>query len=99
VVGKPVRVQIPPSAPSQYSKGIWPRAKFPFFVKWGRLDNFWLVGWTTRKKLLFGWRNPNIKMEDYAMINSIQWLPDLNAASKKAQTEKKYVLLDFFNPR
>jgi hypothetical protein len=37
-------------------------------------------------------------MEDYAMMNSIQWLPDLNAARKKAQTEKKYVLLDFFNP-
>jgi len=26
-------------------------------------------------------------------------LPDLDAAKKKAQTEDKYVLLDFFNPR
>jgi hypothetical protein len=28
----------------------------------------------------------------------IQWLPDLDAAKKKAQAEGKYVLLDFFNP-
>ena len=33
------------------------------------------------------------------MAKSIQWLPDLNAAKKKAQAEGKYVLLDFFNPR
>jgi len=33
------------------------------------------------------------------MENTIQWLPDLDAAKKKAQEENKYVLLDFFNPR
>jgi hypothetical protein len=33
VVGKPVRVRVPPSAPSQYSKGIRFRDGFPFFVK------------------------------------------------------------------
>ena len=32
------------------------------------------------------------------MAKPIQWLPDLGAASKKAQSEHKYVLLDFFNP-
>jgi hypothetical protein len=32
------------------------------------------------------------------MENTIQWLPDLDAAKKKAQEEQKYVLLDFFNP-
>ena len=42
VVGKPVRVQIPPSAPWQSSKGIWLRAKFPFFVKSARLAKNWL---------------------------------------------------------
>jgi hypothetical protein len=43
-VGKPVRVQIPLSAPSQYSKGIWLRAKFPFFVFWPRVAKKWLAG-------------------------------------------------------
>jgi len=33
------------------------------------------------------------------MAKPIQWLPDLGAANKKAQSEHKYVLLDFFNPR
>jgi hypothetical protein len=33
------------------------------------------------------------------MENTIQWLPDFDAAKKKAQEENKYVLLDFFNPR
>jgi hypothetical protein len=32
------------------------------------------------------------------MLKSIQWLPDLDAANKKAQAEQKYVLLDFFSP-
>jgi hypothetical protein len=36
--------QIPPSAPSQYSKGIWLSAKFPFFVKTGRVAKKWLAG-------------------------------------------------------
>jgi hypothetical protein len=31
-MGEPVGVRVPPSAPSQYSKGIRFRAKFPFFV-------------------------------------------------------------------
>ena len=43
VVGKPVGVQSPPSAPSQYSKGIWLRAKFPFFVKTARVAEKWLA--------------------------------------------------------
>lgn len=33
------------------------------------------------------------------MENTIQWLPDLDAAKKKALEERNYVLLDFFNPR
>src|SRR5512140_2368557 len=37
VVGKPVRVQIPPSAPSQYQKGFRLSAEVPFFVK----SDFW----------------------------------------------------------
>src|SRR5512141_2853462 len=41
VVGKPVRVQIPPSAPSQYLKGIWPSARFPFFMQTGRVADSW----------------------------------------------------------
>jgi hypothetical protein len=32
------------------------------------------------------------------MAKAIQWLPDVDAAKKKAQAEGKYVLLDFFNP-
>jgi hypothetical protein len=47
-VGKPVRVQIPPSAPSQYSKGIWLRAKFPFFVKtafWSHFGPAVILSW------------------------------------------------------
>ena len=43
VVGKPVRVQIPPSAPSQYVKGICLCAKFPFFVFSARVANLWLA--------------------------------------------------------
>jgi hypothetical protein len=35
-VGRPVRVQIPPSASSQYSKEIWLRAKFPFSYFYAR---------------------------------------------------------------
>ena len=30
LAGRSLIGQIPPSAPSQYLKGIWPRAKFPF---------------------------------------------------------------------
>ena len=30
--------------------------------------------------------------------NTIQWLPDLNAAMKKARIEDKLVLLDFYIP-
>ena len=33
------------------------------------------------------------------MEKAIRWLPDLDAAKKKARGEQKYVLLDFFNPR
>lgn len=33
------------------------------------------------------------------MENAIQWLPDVDAAKKKAREEQKYILLDFFNPR
>src|SRR4030042_2208504 len=44
VVGKPVGVRVPPSAPSQYSKGIWLRAKFPFFVLSARVAQMWLGG-------------------------------------------------------
>jgi hypothetical protein len=44
VVGRPVRVQIPPSAPSQYSKGIWPRTEFPFFVFWPHVAHMGLAG-------------------------------------------------------
>ena len=33
------------------------------------------------------------------MTKPIRWLPDVDAAKKKAQEEQKYVLLDFFNPR
>src|SRR3989304_3176573 len=40
----PVGVRVPPAAPSQYSKGIWPRAKFPFFAKTARLAQIWLAG-------------------------------------------------------
>lgn len=29
---------------------------------------------------------------------TIHWLPDLESALKKAKTENKHVLLDFFNP-
>ena len=32
------------------------------------------------------------------MTKPIQWLPDLDAAIKKAQAEQKFVMLDFFNP-
>ena len=32
------------------------------------------------------------------MSKPIQWLPDLDAAGKKAKAENKHVLLDFFNP-
>lgn len=32
------------------------------------------------------------------MENRIQWESDLDAALKRAQTERKPVLLDFFNP-
>src|SRR5659263_83007 len=32
---------IPTSAPSQYSKGIWLRAKFPFFVFWANVAQMW----------------------------------------------------------
>ncbi len=32
------------------------------------------------------------------MGKQIQWLPDIEAAYKKAQDEDRYVLLDFFNP-
>jgi len=37
-------------------------------------------------------------MEDATMEKAIQWLPDVDAAKKKAQEERKYILLDFFNP-
>ena len=43
-MGKPVRVQIPPSAPSQYVKGIWLRAKFPFYVFLARGSNLGPAG-------------------------------------------------------
>ena len=43
VVGKPVRVQIPPSTPSESLKGIQDGAGFPFFVKTARLANFRLA--------------------------------------------------------
>ena len=33
------------------------------------------------------------------MERAIQWSPDVDSAKKKAQEERKYVLLDFFNPR
>jgi hypothetical protein len=32
------------------------------------------------------------------MANTIQWEPDYGTALKKAQAEKKPILLDFFNP-
>ena len=32
------------------------------------------------------------------MAKPIQWLPDVDAAKKKAREERKYILLDFFNP-
>jgi hypothetical protein len=33
------------------------------------------------------------------MAHEIQWLTDLDSALKKAQTEDKHVLLDFYNPQ
>jgi len=44
VVGKPVRVQIPPSAPLQYSKGIRFSAEVPFFIILARVAHLWLAG-------------------------------------------------------
>jgi hypothetical protein len=32
------------------------------------------------------------------MANTIQWEKDLGTALKRARTENKHVLLDFFNP-
>ena len=43
VVGKPVRVQIPPSAPWQYLKGFRLYAGVPFFFKTGRVARLWLA--------------------------------------------------------
>ncbi len=31
-------------------------------------------------------------------VSGIQWLSDLGAALQRAKTEKKPILLDFFNP-
>jgi len=42
VVGKPVGVRVPPSAPSQYLKGFRLSAEVPFFVKTGRVADLWL---------------------------------------------------------
>ncbi len=32
------------------------------------------------------------------MVNSIQWLSELDAGKQTAQKENKPILLDFFNP-
>jgi hypothetical protein len=37
--------------------------------------------------------------EGGTMADAIQWLTDLDSALKKAQTEDKHVLLDFYNPQ
>jgi hypothetical protein len=58
----------------------------------------WLAEWTTRKELLIRQHHPNNKREDFTMAKPIQWLPDVDAAKKKAREERKYILLDFFNP-
>ena len=44
VVGRPVRVQIPPSAPSQYLKGFRLSAGVPFFMKTAHVAQMWLAG-------------------------------------------------------
>ena len=43
-MGRPVGVRVPPSAPSQFLKGIWLCTKFPFFMKSARVAKKWLVG-------------------------------------------------------
>jgi hypothetical protein len=39
-----------------------------------------------------------VQKGDESMGNQIEWETDLDAALRRAQTEKKTVILDFFNP-
>jgi hypothetical protein len=43
-----VEVQVPPSTPSQYSKGFRLSAEIPFFVKIARVAKKWLAGFPSR---------------------------------------------------
>jgi hypothetical protein len=44
VVGRPVGVRVPPSAPSQFSQGFRLSAEVPFSLKMARVADLWLFG-------------------------------------------------------